>query len=88
MLEAFRCKESDTTAGAVFHPADLIAFRLCEIVSLSTPGQPATVVLETFRAVEGRRKPASVAERPRHFKCLLPKSLNGNDSMESCVCGS
>ena len=88
MLEAFRFKESDTTAGAVFHPADLITSRLCEIVALSTPGQPAAVVLETFRAVEDRRKPASVAERPRDFKCLLPKSLKGNDSMESWGCGS
>lgn len=73
MLEVFRCKESDTNAEAIFHPADLITFRRCELVSLSTPGQPATVVLDTFRAVEDRRKTASVAERPRDFKCLLPK---------------
>lgn len=51
MLEVFRFRESDTTAGAVFYPADLITFRLCEIVTLSTSGQPATVVLDRFRAV-------------------------------------
>jgi len=70
------------------HQADLITIRLSLIVSLSTPGQPVIAVLDTFRAVENRRKPASLTKKPRDFKCLPPKLLKVNDSIESWGCGS